>query len=217
MNELQLRDDVLDELAYEPVVDAARVGVSVDRNVVTLTGRVTSYAQKLAAVAAVRRVRGVQAIADEIEVAGAGDETTSDAEIARRAAEVLSWDSAIPAGAVQVTVRDGRVTLTGEVEWHYQRAGAEQDVRNLAGVRSVSNDITIMLRPNVADIKRMIETALRRHADIEAQNVRVTVTGNTVELDGIVNSWSEKAAIETAAWSAAGVATVKDRIAIAPQ
>lgn len=217
MNELQLRDDVLDELAYEPVVDAARVGVSVDRNVVTLTGRVTSYAQKLAAVAAVRRVRGVQAIADEIEVAGADDETTSDAEIARRAAEVLSWDSVIPAGAVQVTVRDGRVTLTGEVEWHYQRAGAEQDVRNLAGVRSVSNDITIMLRPNVADIKRMIETALRRHADIEAQNVRVTVTGNAVELDGIVNSWSEKAAIETAAWSAAGVATVKDRIAIAPQ
>jgi hyperosmotically inducible protein len=199
------------------VVDAAHIGVSVDRNVVTLTGHVTSYAQKLAAIAAVRRVRGVQAIADQIEVAGAGDEATSDAEIARRAAEVLSWDSVIPAGRVQVTVREGRATLTGEVDWNHQRVSAEQDIRKLAGVRSVSNDLTIALRPNATDIKRMIEMALRRHADIEAQNVRVTVSGNTVELDGTVNSWSEKAAIETAAWSAAGVTTVKDRITIAPQ
>ena len=216
MNELRLRDDVLEELAYEPVVDAAHIGVSVDRNVVTLTGHVASYAQKLAAVAAVRRVRGVQAIADEVEVAGT-EAITSDEEIARRAAEVLSWDIVVPADALKVTVRDGRVTLTGEVDWHYQKDSAEQDVRRLAGVRSVSNDITIKLRPNAADVKRSIEMALRRHADVEAQNVHVNVIGNTVELDGTVNSWSERAAIETAAWSAAGVTAVRDRIAIAPQ
>jgi osmotically-inducible protein OsmY len=216
MNELNLRDDVLDELAYEPVVDAAHIGVSVDRNVVTLTGRVASYAQKLAAIAAVRRVRGVQAIVDEIEVAGT-DAVTSDEEIARRAAEVLSWDSVLPAEAVKVTVRDGRVTLTGEVDWYHQKLSAEQGIRRLVGVRSVSNDVSVRPRPDVADVQRSIEMALRRHADIEAQNVRVNVVGSTVELEGTVNSWSERAAIETAAWSAAGVTAVRDRIAIAPQ
>ena len=122
MSELKLRDDILDELAYEPVVDAARIGVAVDENVVTLTGHVGSYAQKLAALSAVRRVKGVRGIADEIEVRTPADAKTSDDEIARRAISVVSWDSVVPSEAIQVTVRDGLVTLTGKVTGTIKRA-----------------------------------------------------------------------------------------------
>src|ERR1035441_8813987 len=137
MNELRLRDDILDELAYEPIVDAAHIGVAVDQNVVTLTGHVSSYAQKLAAISAVRRVKGVHGIADEIDVRYSADERTSDDEIAKRVINVLSWDSVIPSNAIQVTVRDGLLILTGKVNWYYQKSSAERDVRGLSGVRSV--------------------------------------------------------------------------------
>ncbi|MGO9361174.1 MAG: BON domain-containing protein [Xanthobacteraceae bacterium] len=216
MNELSLRDDILDELGYAPTVDAAHVGVTVDRNVVTLTGHVASYAQKLAAVAAVRRVKGVHAIADRIEVAGAEPEAISDAEIARRAIEVLGWDSVVPADTIQVTVRDGRVTLSGEVDWHYQRASAEEDVHRLTGVRSVSNELRLKPRATGGEIKRKIELALRRHALVEAEQIRVVVSGDgEVAIEGKVSSFAEKAAIESAAWSAPGVTSVKDRLTIA--
>jgi len=217
MNELSLRDDILDELGYEPSVDAAHVGVTVDRNVVTLTGHVSSYAQKLAAVAAVRRVKGVTAIADEIRVVGGSEQTASDEEVARRAVEVLGWDSVVPPGAVQVTVRDGRVTLSGEVNFHYQRASAEDDVRKLAGVRSIINDVKLKPHPTVGEVKRKIELALRRHAEIEADNIRVSISHDgEVALEGEVSTWAEKAAAETAAWSAPGVVGVKDRLTIVP-
>ncbi|MDR3465154.1 MAG: BON domain-containing protein [Xanthobacteraceae bacterium] len=217
MNELSLRDDVLDELGYEPTVDAAHIGVAVDRNVVTLSGHVATYAERLAAVAAVRRVSGVHAIADDIQVAGAADETLTDAEIARRAVEVLGWDSVVPDDAVQVTVRDGRVTLSGEVHWHYQRTSAEDDVRKLAGVRSISNEIKLTPRADAGEVKRSIEQALRRHAEIEAGRIRISIIGaGEVALEGEVSDWSEKAAAETAAWSAPGVTAVRDRLVIAP-
>jgi osmotically-inducible protein OsmY len=121
MNELRLRDDILDELAYEPIVDAAHIGVAVDQNVVTLTGHVSSYAQKLAAISAVRRVKGVHGIADEIDVRYSADEKTSDDEIAKRVINMLVWDSVVPSDSIQVTVHDGLVTLTGKVNWQYQR------------------------------------------------------------------------------------------------
>lgn len=217
MNELSLRDDVLDELGYEPTVDAAHIGVAVDRNVVTLSGEVATYAQKLAAVAAVRRVKGVHAIADRIEVAGAAGDALTDAEIARRALEVLGWDSVVPDDAIQVTVRDGRVTLSGEVRWHYQRTSAEDDVRKLAGVRSISNEIHLTPRAQTGEVRRSIEQALRRHAEIEAGRIRISIVGpGEVTLEGEVSDWAEKAAAETAAWSAPGVTAVRDHLVIAP-
>ena len=215
MSELKLRDDILDELAYEPIVDPAHIGVAVDQDVVTLTGHVASYAQKLAAISAVRRVKGVHGIADEIEVRYSSDEKTSDDEIAKRVINVLSWDSVIPSNAIQVTVRDGLVILTGKVNWYYQKSSAERDVRALSGVRSVVNSIEIEPHAKPENVKNKIEAALRRHAEIEAKDIRVTVRDDDeVLLEGKVRNWDEKFAVENAAWSASGVKNVRDKLTI---
>jgi hyperosmotically inducible protein len=215
MNELRLRDDILDELAYEPIVDPAHIGVAVDQDVVTLTGDVGSYAQKLAAISAVRRVKGVHGIADEIEVRYSSDAETSDAEIARRAINVLSWDSVVPSNAIQVTVRDGLVTLTGKVNWYYQKSSAERDIRKLVGVRAVVNNIEIEPHAKANDVKRKVEAALKRHAEIEAKDIIVTVRDDDeVLLEGKVRNWEERFAVENAAWSAPGVKNVSDRLTI---
>lgn len=215
MSELKLRDDILDELAYEPIVDPAHIGVAVDQDVVTLTGHVASYAEKLAAISAVRRVKGVHGIADEIEVRYSSDEKTSDDEIAKRVINVLSWDSVIPSNAIQVTVRDGLVILTGKVNWYYQKSSAERDVRALSGVRSVVNNIEIEPHAKPENVKKKIEAALRRHAEIEAKDIRVTVRDDDeVLLEGKVRNWDEKFAVENAAWSASGVKNVRDKLTI---
>jgi osmotically-inducible protein OsmY len=215
MNDLKLRDDVMDELAYEPVVDAAHIGVAVDQNVVTLTGHVSSYAQKVAAISAVRRVKGVHGIADEIEVRYAPDATASDDEIARRAISMLGWDSVIPRDAIQVTVRDGWVTLTGKVGWQYQKTNAERDVRKLSGVYGVINNIEIEPVAKAENVKKKIEAALMRHAKVEAKGIRVIVRDdNEVLLEGKVDNWEEKIAVENAAWSAPGVKSVRDQLRI---
>ena len=215
MSELKLRDDILDELAYEPIVDPAHIGVAVDQDVVTLTGHVASYAQKLAAISAVRRVKGVHGIADEIEVRYSSDEKTSDDEIAKRVINVLSWDSVIPSNAIQVTVRDGLVILTGKVNWYYQKSSAERDIRGLSGVRSVVNNIEIEPHARPENVKKKIEAALRRHAEIEAKDIHVTVRDDDeVLLEGKVRNWDEKLAVENAAWSASGVKNVKDKLTV---
>ena len=134
MSELQLRQDVLDELEFEPSVDAAHIGVAVEKDVVSFSGHVASYAEKLAAVTATRRIRGVRAIADEIEVRHPSDKKRSDDEIAKRAIVILDWDTVVPTGAVQVIVRGGWVTLTGKVDWQYQKKAAEECVRKLSGL-----------------------------------------------------------------------------------
>ena len=215
MSELKLRDDILDELACEPIVDPAHIGVAVDQDVVTLTGHVASYAQKLAAISAVRRVKGVHGIADEIEVRYSSNEKTSDDEIAKRVINVLSWDSAIPSNAIQVTVRDGLVILTGKVNWYYQKSSAGRDVRGLSGVRSVVNNIEIEPHARPENVKKKIEAALRRHAEIEAKDIRVTVRDDDeVVLEGKVRNWDEKFAVENAVGSASGVKNVKDKLTI---
>jgi hyperosmotically inducible protein len=215
MSELKLRDDILGELAYEPIVDPAHIGVAVDQDVVTLTGHVASYAQKLAAISAVRRVKGVHGIADEIEVRYSSDEKTSDDEIAKRVINVLSWDSVIPSNAIQVAVRDGLVILTGKVNWYYQKSSAERDIRGLSGVRSVVNNIEIEPHARPENVKKKIEAALRRHAEIEAKDIHVTVRDDDeVLLEGKVRNWDEKFAVENAAWSASGVKNVKDKLTI---
>lgn len=216
MGDLQLRQDVLDELEYEPSVDAARIGAAVDEGIVTLTGHVGSYHEKLAALAAVQRLKGVRAIADEIEVRYPSDKKTSDDEIAKRATDILGWDTLVPAGAVRATVRGGWVTLAGNVDWYYQTKSAEEDVRKLSGVHGVINNIAITPRVAAGDVKRKIEDALRRHAEIEAKAIRVTVRGNNeVVLEGSVDNWDQRYAVQNAAWSAPGVNAVEDLLTIA--
>ena len=143
MGDLQLRQDVIDELEYEPSLDAAHIGVAADKGVVILTGHVASYAEKQIAITAVRQVKGVRAIAEEIEVRYPSDKKTSDDQIAKRAIDILGWDTMVPSGSIQVMVRDGCVTLTGSVDWHYQKKQAEEDIRKLSGVRGVINNVEI--------------------------------------------------------------------------
>ena len=214
MRDIQLRQEVLDELEFDPVIDAAHIGVTVDGGVVTLTGHVSSYAEKLAAEAAVRRVRGVRAIAEEIEVRYPGHKQTSDDEIARRALSILRWDVFVPDEAIKLTVHKGLVTLAGEVQRYFQKYAAETAIRKLSGVTGVVNDITIKPTANVANIKGKIEDALKRHAEVEAKGIRVTVLNDEVTLDGKVDSWDERQAVISAAWSAPGVRSVEDNLTV---
>jgi osmotically-inducible protein OsmY len=215
MGDSQLRQDVLDELEFEPSIDAVHIGVAVHAGVVTLTGHVGSYAEKLAAVTAVRRVKGVRAIADEIHARYPSAKKTADDEIAKRAVDILRWDTMVPSESIQVLVRDGCVMLSGNVDWYYQKKNAEEDVRKLSGVRAVINNIEIKPRAAADDVRRKIEEALKRHAQIEAQAIRVTVRDhNTVVLEGKVDNWDERHAVQNAAWSAPGVTSVEDRLTI---
>jgi hyperosmotically inducible protein len=215
MDDRVLRQAVLDELEFEPSIDAAHIGVAVEKGVVTLSGHVGNYAQKHVALDATRRVRGVRAIADEIEIRYAGEKKFSDDEIAKRATNILSWDTQVPNEAIQITVRNGRITLTGTVDWYYQKMNAEQDVRKLSGVLGVINSIEIKPRLQASDVKQKIEDALKRHAEVESKAIQVTVLNNNeVLLEGKVGNWEERLAVENAAWSAAGVKAVDDRLSI---
>lgn len=213
MSDIALRQDIIDELEFEPRVNAAHIGVVVDKGVVTLSGYVSSYAEKLAAEKAVKRVRGVHAIAEEIEVRFPSDKKTADDEIASRAVSILRWSSVVPPNSVMIKVQDGRVNLSGQVDWQFQRSAAEAEIRRLSGVVGVMNSITIKPHVKPVDIKRKIEAALRRHAEIEAEGIRVTVEdGGRVGLEGLVHDWREREAIKDAAWSAPGVVRVDDRL-----
>jgi len=215
MGALQLQKDVVDELKYEPSVNAAHVGVSAEAGIVTLSGHVGSYVEKLAAIAAARRVKGVQAIADEIAVRYPTDKKTADNEIAKRAVDILRWDTLVPSGSIQITVRDGWVTLSGAVDWFFQWKAAEEDVRKLSGVHGIVNNIEIRPHARADDVKKKIEGALKRHAEVEAKAIRITVHDNDrVLLEGKVDNWNERHAVENAAWSAAGVKSVDDRITV---
>jgi osmotically-inducible protein OsmY len=216
MTDSQLRQDI-DELEFDPSVCGEHIGVAVDKNVVTLSGHVNSYAEKIAAIAAVHRIKGVHAIAENIEVRYPYQNKTADDQIAKRAVDVISWDVHIPTGAVDVLVQDnGWVTLSGIVDWYYQRRAAEDDVRKLSGVRGVTNKIAIKPSIETSNVKSKIDSALKKHAEIEAKAIRITVqNGNTVVLEGKVDNWDERRAVENAAWSAAGVAYVDDRLTIA--
>jgi osmotically-inducible protein OsmY len=210
----QLRQNVLDELDFEPSVKAANIGVAVENDVVTLTGHVSSYAERFAAEQAVRRVKGVRGIAQEIEVRFPSDKKTSDDEIAKRVVNILRW-SPVPSEVIKVTVHDGLITLNGEVTWQYQKKAAEDAVRKLSGIMGVFNDIRIRPQVSVPDLKQKIEDALKRSAEIEAKAIRVTVRdGGVILLEGKVHDWQERDAVENVAWSAPGVKAVEDRLTI---
>lgn len=215
MNDSVLRQDIIDELEFEPSIDAADIGVAVENGVATLTGHVPTYAQKATVEDVVRRVIGVKGIAQEIEVRPFGANQTADDEIAKRALNMINWDTAVPKNAVQVKVQKGWVTLTGKVEWHYQKIAAGDAVKGLAGVSGVSNNIDLKPRVSVSDVKKRIEDALKRNAEVEAKGIRIDVLDGMVTLEGRVKAWPEREAAERAAWSAPGVKAVVDRITVA--
>lgn len=215
MNDSSLRQDIIDELDFEPSVDASHVGVAVSDGVVTLSGHVATYAEKVRIEDIVWQVRGVRAIAEEIEVRPAGVHRTSDDEIARRALNQIRWSTVVPDDLIRVKVHNGWVTLSGSVDWQYQRSAAQESVRRLAGVRGVSNLVEIKPAASVGDVRARIEDALKRNASIEAQAIEVKVDGDgLVTLEGRIKAWPERRIIERAAWSVPGVKSVEDRLTL---
>ncbi|WP_342240811.1 BON domain-containing protein [Inquilinus sp. OTU3971] len=214
MNDQELRKHVIDELDFEPSVDAVGIGVAADNGIVTLTGHVASYAEKLAAERAVQRVKGVRGIAQEIEVRFPANKKKADDEIAAQAVHVIDWDTTIPDEAVKVKVQLGWVTLTGKVDWQYQKTAAERAVRPLSGVVGVSNLIEIKAGVQASDVKSRIESALKRSAEVEASGIRVQVSDGKVVLGGQVQSWHELDEAERAAWSVPGVTAVDDQLIV---
>jgi osmotically-inducible protein OsmY len=212
----QLQQDVLQELRYEPSVNASEIGITAKDGIVGLTGSVKSYAEKYAAVHAAERVAGVKAVTDEMKVDLPSLHVRDDEDIARAALNGLKWDVWVPTDQVKVKVDNGWITLEGEVDYKYQQTAAELAVRNLTGVKGVSNLINIK-KPAVvpSEVKAKIDEALRRAAEVDADCIQVSVVKNDVILKGTVSSWAERQAVEHAAWSAPGVTSVEDDLVIA--
>jgi osmotically-inducible protein OsmY len=212
----EIQRDVLDEIAWDAQLQPNEIGVIVRDGVVTLTGRVDSFAKKWEAERAAWRVRGVVAAANDIEVRLPGSSERSDADIAAAAARALEWDALISPGNVRVTVSRGWATLEGEVEWQFQRREAERAVRRLTGVRGVTNLIRVRpgSQPSPGEVKRRIEEALVRSAETDADRVQVEVQDGNVSLRGAVRSWAERDEAERVAWSGPGVTDVDNQITI---
>lgn len=215
MSDLTLRRDILDELEFQPHIDAGAIGVAVENGIVSLTGHVRTYAEKIAAERAVKRVKGVRAVAEEIEVLVPSELDLSDEVIAARCLDVIHWNAAIPEERIQVKVQHGWVTLEGEVDWQYQREAAQNAVRKLAGVIGIDNMLMLQPKTEPNDIKQRIDSALARNAELDTTHIRVSVQGTTVTLEGRVHLWLERKAAEHAAWAVPGVMHVDNQILIA--
>ncbi|WEK43210.1 MAG: BON domain-containing protein [Candidatus Sphingomonas colombiensis] len=211
----ELQQDVLDELTWAPEIEQGHVGVTARDGVVTLSGNVPSYAMKIAAERLARRVKGVKAIAEEIKVHLANDPKTSDEEIAERIVRIFTWDALIPANAIQVKVERGYVTLTGEVEWNYQKQAAYKAAGRIGGVLGVASYITVRARPTPHDVRERILAALKRSSEVDASTIEVRIDGGKVRLSGAVRGWNERRTAEAAAWAAPGVVAVEDEIMLA--
>lgn len=214
MNDSALRQDILDELEFEPSIDANDIGVTVEDGIVTLTGHVPNYSQKRAAERVVARVKGVRGIAEAIVVRPPHGSGVADDEIAKRAVETLKWSTLIPDDKLQVKVQGGWVTLTGKLEWNYQKTAAADAIRDLKGVTGVTNQIDLTPRVTPIDVKRRIEDALKRSVEVEVQGITVDVASSKVTLTGHVRTWNERKLVRETAWATPGVAHVSDQLTI---
>jgi osmotically-inducible protein OsmY len=208
----KLQQDVIEELTFDPQLQVNEIGVIATDGIVTLTGWVDSYLKKWRAEEAAHRVRGVRAVANDIEVRLLSERT--DADIAAAAARALTWNAALPADRIQVTVSKGWVKLEGDVEWEYQKQEAENAVRGLWGVRGVSNLISVKPSAAPTDLKKKIEQALVRSARLDAQGITVEIQGTTAILKGSVRSWAERQEAQRIAWLAPGITNVDNRITV---
>lgn len=215
MNSEKLRRYVLEELKFDPRVDASGIGVAVNDRIVTLTGHAHSFADKAAIADAATRVKGVRGIVLDVDVHRPPEYEIPDDEIAKRASAVLDWNTKIPPGAVKVTVEEGCLTLSGTVDWQFQRCEAEEDLRRLAGVSGLKNEIQIRRISQKDDVRHSIQDAMHRRADIQACQIRVDVDENGhVTLKGKVDDWQARNTVEDAAWLVAGVKDVENRVKV---
>jgi len=214
--DFQLQQDVQDELLWDPSLESAEIGVSVNDGVVTLSGVVNSYTKKLAAEKAAKRVKDVKAVAMEIDVHFFNGEGQSDIDIAHAGLNALSWSTVVPKDSVTIKVEDSWLTLDGEVEWQYQKQAAENLVKDLRGVKGVTNLIRLKPTPTRSIVKDAIRKALERSADVEAEAINIITEGDHIILKGKVRSWGERNEVEKAVWATPGVVDVKDELIVAP-
>ena len=210
----QIQQDVSAELKWDAEIDDSKIGVAVSKGAVTLTGHVPTYRQKMAAKEATKRVSGVLAVVDHMDVLLDSVHRASDEGLAERIANVLKWNVSVPDPGVKAEVKNGVVTLTGKVEWQFQRANILRNVEHVSGVVNVLNLIDLKPRAHLSDVQTRIKDALKRHADVEATKVKVSVVDSTVTLSGSVESFEEMDRIEGAAWAAPGVTKVVDNLRI---
>ena len=210
----EIKTDVLSELKYDPSLKVTEIGVLVKDGTVTLNGYATSFDEKLAAVHAVKRVAGVVAIADDIELHIPDANHRTDGEIAAAAAHKIEWATTIPKGTVEIVVRNGWIILEGEVEWWYQKNAAETVVRSISGVHGVSSSISIKPTDKIAAVGMGIEAAIERNAMLDASKIRVEIVGSKVILHGTVRTLAQREEAERIAWAAQGVFSVEDHLAV---
>jgi osmotically-inducible protein OsmY len=215
MTDKTLSDDVERELRWEPAVDATNVGVSVQEGAVTLTGYVPTYSDERAAVRAAERIYGVRSVANDIEVSLATDVSRDDPSISEAIQDRFEWSVTVPE-SVKAEVRYGWVTLRGEVDWHYQRQEAETAIRDIRGVKGISNEITVTPQVSAGEVKDDVAAALKRNAEVDARSVWVTTDNGTVHLHGHVHSFHERDSAELAAAAAPGVLSVDNQIDVNP-
>jgi len=216
MTDKELKHQVQNALDWEPSLDATDVGVSVDQGVVTLRGNVPSYAEKMTAEHVALRVFGVRAVANDVSVRLSSASERTDTDIAQAAVAALKWNSVIPKDRVAVAVTGGWITLSGPVNWRYEKDAAARTVRDLTGVKGVINEIVVQPQLRTTDIREKIEAAFKRSAELDARRISVATEDGKVILSGNVHSWEERQEAERAAWAAPGVKQVDDRLSIVP-
>ena len=209
-NDTEIQHDVIDELQFEPSVDASNIGVAAANGIVTLSGSVPTYAEKMSAEEAALRVLGVQAVANDLKIDLPQSHERTDTDIASSAVNVLLWDSSLPRNRITVKVANAFVTLNGDVEWQYQKDRAKLLVQSISGVRGVTNNITLKPRVVAGDVKTRILQAFERSAEIDANRIQVEAHDGTVVLRGLVHSWMERQDASRAAYSVPGVKVVQN-------
>lgn len=213
-SDLQIQKDVMEELHWDPILNSSEIGVAVKNGVVTLSGKVKTFTQKLAAEKDARKISGVKAIAEDIQIGVSPSLQKTDAEIAEAVLNALKWHSGVQEEKIKIKVENGNVQLDGEAEWEYQRDFAKKAIENISGVRSVLNLVKLKPRLSASDISQKISLALHRSATVESGKIKVEVIGSKIVLEGTVRSIAEKEDVEQTAWNAPGVTSVVNRLTV---